>query len=923
MIGKGRDRPPAPLGRARDHVVEPAADALRAGTARATSASSGSSSTAPGGSSSSPTPEQALARERPRDARSPSRAAGPCEDVRRRPRRRRPAALHERPDAVARPAAAPAGRPQPHRGLRARGRGPGGAGRAGASCCTSAPRRACCWSASTAPTSASARTRTWRASSTSPRTLRPGSTSTLRLTVVKWSDATYIEDQDEWWHGGVTRSVFLYATAPVHLAHVHVVADRHPTTRTPPPSAHRCSRARRRRAGCGSTSTWARPATTSRTGWSASDAPDRRGPGRRRPPRCRRPRLSTRRRQRASRRALTARRRRGGSSTCARRARSCPPRTPPGTPDRSSSAGRSGWAGCGSRPRSPGVRPWSAELPQLYDLEVTLHGPDGAAVERTTYRVGFRRVEVVGNDLLVNGVRVMIRGVNRHDFDPLRGRTISRRAVPRRPAGDEVVRVQRRPDVALPERPRAARRRGRARPVRHRRGRHRVPRLRPPRRGHARVHGRVRRPGGADGPPRREPPERDPLVARQRERLRRQPRRRRRLGAPGGPDPPAALRGRDHVRLDRPADRERHHLPDVPDDRVDGRARDERHAAAPGDPVRVLARDGQQQRQPRRLLARVRVDPGAAGRVHLGVLGPRHPAAAHRGSGGRRRRGLPAARPARCRSCRATACPRRGTAGRTAATSATSRTTATSSPTAWCSPTARPKPAMHEHRALASPVRILPGRRPRRRTPCASCWRTGRTSATCRGCAPSGSLLSDGPDRPRASPRPCPCELPDLPAGGTARLEVPAELLAQVAAGRRPGRRGVALAAAVRGRGDGPRAAAGAVVAEQQVPLHAERRDLLAPGPGAPAPASAAPRSLVDADGLLVHPRSQRRHGWRCGVRPTDNDRIGGMARALGRAGARPAGAPAGRRARSATAPSWSPRTSSPARAQPSGTRRR
>ena len=31
----------------------------------------------------------------------------------------------------------------------------------------------------------------------------------LRLTVVKWSDATFIEDQDQWWHGGLTRSVFL------------------------------------------------------------------------------------------------------------------------------------------------------------------------------------------------------------------------------------------------------------------------------------------------------------------------------------------------------------------------------------------------------------------------------------------------------------------------------------------------------------------------------------------------------------------------------------------------------------------------------------------------------------------------------------------------------------------------------------------
>ena len=39
----------------------------------------------------------------------------------------------------------------------------------------------------------------------------PGA-NTLTLRVVKWSDATYVEDQDQWWHGGITRPVFLYAT---------------------------------------------------------------------------------------------------------------------------------------------------------------------------------------------------------------------------------------------------------------------------------------------------------------------------------------------------------------------------------------------------------------------------------------------------------------------------------------------------------------------------------------------------------------------------------------------------------------------------------------------------------------------------------------------------------------------------------------
>ena len=53
--------------------------------------------------------------------------------------------------------------------------------------------------------------------------LRPGR-NTVTLRVVKWSDATYIEDQDQWWHGGITRSVFLYVTRDVHLADVRADA---------------------------------------------------------------------------------------------------------------------------------------------------------------------------------------------------------------------------------------------------------------------------------------------------------------------------------------------------------------------------------------------------------------------------------------------------------------------------------------------------------------------------------------------------------------------------------------------------------------------------------------------------------------------------------------------------------------------------
>ena len=56
---------------------------------------------------------------------------------------------------------------------------------------------------------------------------------------------------------------------------------------------------------------------------------------------------------------------------------------------------------------------------------MTLRSPSGATVETFMIRVGFRRVEIEGLDLLINRKRVFIRGVNRHDFDQHTGRVIS------------------------------------------------------------------------------------------------------------------------------------------------------------------------------------------------------------------------------------------------------------------------------------------------------------------------------------------------------------------------------------------------------------------------------------------------------------------------------------------------------------------
>ncbi|MEE1296175.1 MAG: glycoside hydrolase family 2 TIM barrel-domain containing protein, partial [Bifidobacterium sp.] len=71
------------------------------------------------------------------------------------------------------------------------------------------------------------------------------------------------------------------------------------------------------------------------------------------------------------------------------------------------------------------VRPWSAEDPARYLLTVTLRDADGALVERAECHVGFRRVAIEDGILKVNGERVLLHGVNRHEFDARRGQAVT------------------------------------------------------------------------------------------------------------------------------------------------------------------------------------------------------------------------------------------------------------------------------------------------------------------------------------------------------------------------------------------------------------------------------------------------------------------------------------------------------------------
>jgi beta-galactosidase len=71
------------------------------------------------------------------------------------------------------------------------------------------------------------------------------------------------------------------------------------------------------------------------------------------------------------------------------------------------------------------VRAWSAEMPNLYQLRLTLTDNAGKVLAATGSKIGFRKVEIKNAQLLVNGVPVEVHGVNRHELEPTTGRVVT------------------------------------------------------------------------------------------------------------------------------------------------------------------------------------------------------------------------------------------------------------------------------------------------------------------------------------------------------------------------------------------------------------------------------------------------------------------------------------------------------------------
>ncbi|MCO6042300.1 DUF4981 domain-containing protein [Aeoliella sp. ICT_H6.2] len=72
---------------------------------------------------------------------------------------------------------------------------------------------------------------------------------------------------------------------------------------------------------------------------------------------------------------------------------------------------------------------WTAETPNLYTVVTRLIGMQGETLEANSYRVGFRTVEIDDGQLKVNGKPILVKGVNRHEHDPETGHYVSRESM--------------------------------------------------------------------------------------------------------------------------------------------------------------------------------------------------------------------------------------------------------------------------------------------------------------------------------------------------------------------------------------------------------------------------------------------------------------------------------------------------------------
>ncbi|MFN2208871.1 MAG: glycoside hydrolase family 2 TIM barrel-domain containing protein [Candidatus Promineifilaceae bacterium] len=186
----------------------------------------------------------------------------------------------------------------------------------------------------------------------------------LALMVIRWSDGSYLEDQDHWWMAGIFRDVYLYATPQVHILDyaVRTILDKEYTNGM------------------------------------LEVQVDLEAFGQRKPDGCQ-----------VDMQLYDAQHNMVFESPISKALRRNP-----------------------SEPASLILRQevsnplkWTAETPNLYTLVLTLSDPAGSELEHLSCKVGFRQVEIKDSQLLLNGRSLLIKGVNRHEHDDVRGKAVT------------------------------------------------------------------------------------------------------------------------------------------------------------------------------------------------------------------------------------------------------------------------------------------------------------------------------------------------------------------------------------------------------------------------------------------------------------------------------------------------------------------
>ncbi len=219
------------------------------------------------------------------------------------------------------------------------------------------------------------------------RYLNPGK-NVIAVEVYRWSDGSYMEDQDFWRMSGIFRDVTLMARAPVHLRDFQV--------QTPFDAAYE-------------NATFKLHASIANVGARSAAA------------------------------TIEARLLDAAGATVFETKRKV-----------SVAAGKDAEIEIDQAVKSP--KKWSAETPDLYKLLLTVKDAKGEVLETIPWRVGFKQSEIKGDQMLFNGKKLMIKGVNRHEFDPDLGQVMTRVIDDCGHQADEAEQHQRGEDLPLSER---------------------------------------------------------------------------------------------------------------------------------------------------------------------------------------------------------------------------------------------------------------------------------------------------------------------------------------------------------------------------------------------------------------------------------------------------------------------------------------